>query len=209
MGKQGMGLRFGAALLAQPSPELAMAGIGLNHLSSSVPSFPAETGAWGRHLVGSPTRPYYVSSATHIVVPCRPAWVELHVQLPFLSGQLIILGLLFPRQRVPLQWGRGQMGCVRELAGCTRLKVVRGQPGQPTRLGPHPAAQDLVDGGALLERALCNDLGSHLLHVQHESIEWLLDSWLLGFLLCLGFSLCLPEGHMSCSDHLGAPRVSL
>lgn len=53
-----------------------------------------------------------------------------------------------------------------------------------------PATQDLVDGSALLECALSNDLGSHLLHVKHERIEGFLDDWLLSLLLCLGFCLC-------------------
>lgn len=77
-------------------------------------------------------------------------------------------------------------------------------PCQPTCLWPHPAAQDLVDGSTLLECAFCNNLGSHLLHVQHEGIEWLLDGWFLGLLLSLGFCLRLPEEHMSRS--LGSPH---
>lgn len=82
-------------------------------------------------------------------------------------------------------------------AGCTRVKMVR-LPCQPTcPWWPHPAAQNLVDGSTLLECTLCNDFGSHLLHVQHKGVEWLLDGWLLGLLLCLGFCLCLPEGDMS------------
>lgn len=46
----------------------------------------------------------------------------------------------------------------------------------------YPPAQDLVDGSALLQRALGHHLGPHLLHVQHEGIERLLD---VGFLLLL------------------------
>lgn len=127
------------------------------------------------------------------------------MQLPLLAGQLIILGLLFPRQRVPLQRGSGgQVWCIRESTGCTRVKMVRSCPCQPTCPWPYPAAQNLVDSSALLECALCNDLGSHLLHVQHEGIEWLLDGWLLSLLLCLGFGLCLPEKHMFRS--LGSPH---
>ena len=38
-----------------------------------------------------------------------------------------------------------------------------------------PAAQYLVDGGALLEGALRHHLGPLLLHVQHEGVQGLLD----------------------------------
>lgn len=48
---------------------------------------------------------------------------------------------------------------------------------------PYPSAQDLVDGCALLQRALSHHLGPHLLHVQHERIERLLDVGLLLLLL--------------------------
>lgn len=41
--------------------------------------------------------------------------------------------------------------------------------------GTHPSAEDLVDGGGLLERALSDDFGAHLLHVEHESVKRLLD----------------------------------
>lgn len=47
---------------------------------------------------------------------------------------------------------------------------------------PYPPAQDLVDGSTFLQRALGHHLGPHLLHVQHEGIERLLD---VGFLLLL------------------------
>lgn len=36
------------------------------------------------------------------------------------------------------------------------------------------ATEDLIDGGALLERALGHHLGALLLHVQHERVEGLL-----------------------------------
>lgn len=52
---------------------------------------------WG-HFCGIPRR-----DTTHVVVPCGPARVELHVELPFLARQLVVLGLLLPGQRVPLQ----------------------------------------------------------------------------------------------------------
>lgn len=41
-------------------------------------------------------------STTYIVVPSRPGWVELHVELSLFSGQLIVLGLLLPGQSMPL-----------------------------------------------------------------------------------------------------------
>lgn len=43
------------------------------------------------------------AAATHVVVSGRPAGVELHVELPFLASQFVVLGLLLPGQRVPLQ----------------------------------------------------------------------------------------------------------
>lgn len=36
-------------------------------------------------------------------------------------------------------------------------------------------AQNLIDGSTLLERRLGNHIGAHLLHVNHERIQWLLD----------------------------------
>lgn len=87
------------------------------------------------------------------------------------------------------------MECTRELESCTRAKGTGGIPCQPTCPWPHPATQDLVDGSAFLECTLCNDLGSHLLHVKHEGIEGFFDGWLLSLLLCLGFCLCFPGVH--------------
>ena len=34
----------------------------------------------------------------------------------------------------------------------------------------HPPPQDLVDGGALLQRTLGHHVGPHLFHIQHESV---------------------------------------
>ena len=42
-------------------------------------------------------------------------------------------------------------------------------------MAAYPSAEDLVDGRRLLERALGNDLGPHLLHVEHEGVQRLLD----------------------------------
>lgn len=41
--------------------------------------------------------------SAYVVVPGGPGWVELHVELSLLAGQLVVLGLLLPGQRVPLQ----------------------------------------------------------------------------------------------------------
>lgn len=39
----------------------------------------------------------------------------------------------------------------------------------------HPPTKDLIDGGALFQSALCHYFGSHLLHIQHESVQRFLD----------------------------------
>lgn len=39
----------------------------------------------------------------------------------------------------------------------------------------YPSSKDLVDGGTLFQSALCHYFGSHLLHIQHESIQRFLD----------------------------------
>ena len=48
----------------------------------------------------------------------------------------------------------------------------------------YPSAKNLVDGSRLFESALCNNLGPHLFHVEHECIERFLDvvlpNWFLG-----------------------------
>lgn len=75
------------------------------------------------------------------------------------------------------------------------MKGVGGSPCQPTSPWPYPATQDLVDGSTFLEGTLCNDLGSHLLHVKHEGIEGFFDGWLLSLLFRLGFCLCFPRVH--------------
>jgi len=66
--------------------------------------------AWPGTMVSPPGRfwPCHgegvrAAAATHVVVPGRPARVELHVELPFLASQFVVLGLLLPGQRVPLQ----------------------------------------------------------------------------------------------------------
>jgi hypothetical protein len=43
----------------------------------------------------------------------------------------------------------------------------------------YPSAEDLVDGGALFERAFGYHFGPHLLHVEHERVQRLLDVRLL------------------------------
>lgn len=67
------------------------------HATTWPPHFCLQDGGLGHGILKVPLLVPTVSLATHIVVPRRPAWVELHVQLPLLSGQLVILGLLFPR----------------------------------------------------------------------------------------------------------------
>lgn len=44
-----------------------------------------------------------------------------------------------------------------------------------TRRTTHPSSEDLIDGGALFQSALCHYFGSHLLHIQHESVQRFLD----------------------------------
>ena len=39
----------------------------------------------------------------------------------------------------------------------------------------YPSTEDLIDGGALLERALGHHFGPHLLHVEHKGVERLLN----------------------------------
>jgi len=39
----------------------------------------------------------------------------------------------------------------------------------------HLASEYLVDSGGLLERTFVHHFGSHLLHKQHECVEWLLN----------------------------------
>ena len=51
--------------------------------------------------------------------------------------------------------------------------------GHSSSLRTHPPAEDLVDGGRLLERALLDDGRAHLLHEEHEGVERLLDVRLL------------------------------
>jgi hypothetical protein len=43
----------------------------------------------------------------------------------------------------------------------------------------YPSAEDLIDGGRLLERALGLNDRPHLLHVEHERVQRLLDVVLL------------------------------
>lgn len=68
-------------------------------------------GMFGKHQLSAPPDRFWpchgegvrVATATHIVVSGRPAGVELHVELPFLPSQFVVLGLLLPGQCVPLQ----------------------------------------------------------------------------------------------------------
>lgn len=56
-----------------------------------------------------------------------------------------------------------------------------------------PSAEDLVDSGTFLQRALGDDFSSHLFHVQHEGVQRFLYYWLLGLLLTLSFWMRLSE----------------
>lgn len=68
------------------------------------------------HPSGSCRHTIYISTktefsrkwSTYIVIPRRPARVQLHVKLSLLPGQLVVLGLLFPGQGMPLQRTRGR-----------------------------------------------------------------------------------------------------
>lgn len=44
-----------------------------------------------------------MEKSAYVVVPSRPGWVELHVQLSFFSSQLVVLGLFLSGQGVPLE----------------------------------------------------------------------------------------------------------
>ena len=61
--------------------------------------------------------------STHIVVSGRPAGVELGVQLSLLTSQVVVLGLLFAGQRVPLF--RGKTTQHQELAKLDGLSETR------------------------------------------------------------------------------------
>lgn len=56
----------------------------------------------------------------------------------------------------------------------------------------HPSSQDLVDGGALFQRALGHHLGPHLLHVEHKGVQRLLYVGLLLLLILLFRVLVFP-----------------
>lgn len=66
----------------------------------------------------------------------------------------------------------------------------------------YPSPKDLVNRSALFQSALCDYLGPHFLHVQHESVERLLDVRLL-ILLFLGRNGRLPAGRKQYKDSVG------
>lgn len=80
----------------------------------------------------------------------------------------------------------------------------------PSPACSYPPSQDLVDSSALLQGALGNDFRPHFFHIQHESIQGLLDSGLLGFLLSLWFWLRFPwwDRKRSC-QHQSHPPAQL
>lgn len=65
----------------------------------------------------------------------------------------------------------------------------------------HPSSEDLIDGGALFQSALRHYFGSHLLHVQHESVQRLLDVGLF-VLFLLG-----RDGRLSAEREIGGGGV--
>ncbi len=81
----------------------------------------------------------------------------------FLTCHLIILSLLTPVQRMPLQTQDNE-------AMAARQQSIT-----------HHLPQDLVNGSTFLESALFDDIRSLLLHEEHESIQWFLDVWLFLF----------------------------
>lgn len=62
-----------------------------------------------RHDISTKTE-FSRKRSTYIVIPCRPARVQLHVKLPLLPGQLVVLGLFFSGQGMPLRgtWDRNR-----------------------------------------------------------------------------------------------------
>lgn len=129
------------------------------------------------------------AACAYIVVSSRPAWVQLGVDESLLASHLVIFGLFFFGQRVPLRRGKIIVSGARESSEC--VSVIRHQ-----RLiqvfsivsadeRTHPLAQYLVDGSALFHFALSHHFGPLVSHVQHEGVERLLDVGLPLFLLLL------------------------
>lgn len=58
----------------------------------------------------------------------------------------------------------------------------------------YPSSQDLIDGSALLQRALGDHIRTHLFHVEHEGVKRLLDVRSFGLLLLSLFVLGFPAG---------------
>lgn len=113
--------------------------------------------------------------ATHIVISCWPSRIELGVKLPLFPGQLIVFGLLLSWQGMPL-WTEYIKGHLNTLTHTHIYVCVNSNAFVCTA---YPSSKDLVDGRALFQSALCHHFGSHLLHIQHKSIQRLLDMRLL------------------------------
>lgn len=47
----------------------------------------------------------------------------------------------------------------------------------------YPPPEDLIDRGALLQRAFGHHIGAHLFHIQHESVKGFLNVRSFGLLL--------------------------
>ncbi len=95
-----------------------------------------------------------------IVVACWPAWIFLHVKLTLFPSLVVVFCLLLPTEAVPLK---------------RKQRSHEGQVRLFTNMTGYPAPEDLVDGSWFLQRAFSYNLGPHLLHVEHESIQRLFN----------------------------------
>ena len=60
--------------------------------------------------------------------------------------------------------------------GVRWVNLVKGRVGVGKGGGTHHSAEQLVDLSGLLHVFLLNHLRSHLLHEQHERVQWFLDA---------------------------------
>lgn len=107
------------------------------------------------------------------------------MQLPLFPGQLVVFGLFLSRQRMPLLTKARPISEVCQTLDSVCVCVCN----------IYPSSKDLVDGSALFQGALCHHFGSHLLHIQHESVQRFLDMRLLVlFFLVRGRGLPANDG---------------
>lgn len=127
------------------------------------------------------------TARTSVTVRCVPAVPSQHIPpRPPSSGAHLILCIY--GIKAPTFESRCLLGGSEQPQGTGMLHGVM-------VLSPvysYPPSQDLVDGSALLQGALGNDFCPHFFHIQHESVQGLLDSGLLSFLLSLWFWLRFP-----------------